>query len=85
MCDRFEYPEDRFIFMRWVVARGPCARPYWLYDQHASVLIIELKRRGRVLCLNIPTERLHNSRSGWRCEVAHSVRQVRAAFKESEK
>lgn len=74
---RYEYPEDRKEFWRWVEAPGPCRRPYFRYDHNDRDLIIEIGMRDAVVRYRIAHIHLANAMAGWRILVADSVRYAR--------
>ena len=78
---RYEYPEDRFVFWRWVDARWHGNRkPYWWFDKQRERLIIELQDGDRTVECMLSKVELDLSLPGWRWMVAQAVRHTRHAL-----
>lgn len=75
---RYAYPEDRKNFKRWLNATGPCNRPYRWLNKENRRLIIDIQKKGRRLCYEIPHDELVFG--DWRKTVARAVRMVRSAL-----
>lgn len=75
---RYAYPEDRKNFTRWLDAPGPCSCHYRWLNKENRRLIIDIQKKGRRLCYEIPHDELIFG--DWRKTVARAVRMVRRAF-----
>ena len=75
---RYEFPEDRKNFKRWLDAPGPCSRPYRWMNEDNGRLIIDIVRAGKRLCYEIQRQELYDR--NWRQVVARAVKIVRRAF-----
>jgi len=82
---RYDFPEDRLDFWKWVKSPGPCGRPYWWFDEFCGRLIIELDRQGWHGRCEIPLIDLDCMRLGWREQVARKVRMVRRFLRNQKK
>jgi hypothetical protein len=75
---RFDYPEDRLDFNRWLKAPGPCKSLYrsWRID-HGGMLVIELQSGEVYVAYAIDRIELFMSKCGWRWMVAQVLRMLR--------
>lgn len=80
-CSRYDYPDDRKEFRRWVKLPGPCSRPYWHWDETHRFLYLELGKGLQRYQYRLDDLVLHSTHLGWRSVVAHALREVRNALR----
>lgn len=82
MSPRYEFPEDRFNFRRWVVSKGPCKKTYWWFDYQQQMLYLDLEKGERRKVYLISKAELDSFRGGWRTLVAQALLILRHALRE---
>jgi len=74
---RYEYPDDRKVFLRWVRAAGPCSEAYWYFDELRQFLYLKAAQGEYRVQYCIHTRELDSDRRGWRFPIAVGLRLIR--------